>query len=203
MDEEKPLTRRDATTLARRQHLVLSAAHCFIEKGFHQTSTRDIARQAGVSLGNLYNHFASKSDLIAEIAALEADELRGMEHALAGDALPARAVSDFAAAYFDHASRPENAVLAAEITAEAMRNPETADGFVQNQARLLDRLSALLRQAHDDGVMRLDDDPDDVAALLLDLAESAALRVAFTSKAEKRRTRASVLRAVRKLTGMR
>lgn len=203
MNAAPPRTRRDAATQARRQHLVLSAAHCFVEKGFHQTSTRDIARQAGVSLGNLYNHFASKSDLIAEIAALEADELRGMEQALAGNAPPEMAVPVFAAAYFDHASRPENAVLAAEITAEAMRNPETADGFVQNQARLLDRLSALLHQAHEDGVMQLDDEPGEVAALLLDLAESAALRVAFDSPTQKQRTRKSMLRAVRKLTGLR
>ena len=56
----------------RREQIIQAALGCFIEQGFHQTGMRDIAAAAGVSLGNLYNHFARKEELIALIASLEA-----------------------------------------------------------------------------------------------------------------------------------
>lgn len=47
-----------------RKKLILAAAEKqFLKKGFSGTSTRDIARSAGVSLGNLYNHFESKEKI--------------------------------------------------------------------------------------------------------------------------------------------
>ena len=78
--------KREASTLARHKHIVESAAICFIEQGFHQTSVRDIAKRANISLGNLYNHFGNKTALIAEIAALEADNLVEMTKALTSSA---------------------------------------------------------------------------------------------------------------------
>jgi AcrR family transcriptional regulator len=40
---------------------ILQAAHdLFIEQGYHGTAMRQIARQAGIALGGLYNHFPSK-----------------------------------------------------------------------------------------------------------------------------------------------
>jgi AcrR family transcriptional regulator len=40
---------------------ILQAAHdLFVEQGYHGTSMRQIARQAGIALGGLYNHFKSK-----------------------------------------------------------------------------------------------------------------------------------------------
>ena len=68
-------SKRAQATAARRAQLLDAALHCFVVKGFHQTSMRDIAAQAGVSLGSLYNHFDSKSALIAEIAQMESAEL--------------------------------------------------------------------------------------------------------------------------------
>jgi AcrR family transcriptional regulator len=49
-------TRGEQTRLA-----ILQAAHdLFIEQGYHGTSMRQIAREADIALGGLYNHFASK-----------------------------------------------------------------------------------------------------------------------------------------------
>ena len=42
---------------------ILHAAYvCFTKKGFHSTSMSDIAREAGVSVGHLYNFFESRDD---------------------------------------------------------------------------------------------------------------------------------------------
>lgn len=40
-----------------------AAADAFAAKGFHATTTRDIAGRAGLSPAGVYVHFASKEDL--------------------------------------------------------------------------------------------------------------------------------------------
>ena len=47
---------------------ILSAAyHLFIRRGYHGTSMRAIAREAGIALGGIYNHFASKEEIFREV----------------------------------------------------------------------------------------------------------------------------------------
>lgn len=43
---------------------IIEAAHdLFIQQGYHGTSMRQIAAEAGIALGGLYNHFDSKEDV--------------------------------------------------------------------------------------------------------------------------------------------
>lgn len=58
-----------APTLDNRSRILDAASALFGRQGFHGTSTRDIAKAAGVSLGNIYNHFATKEEVF--IALLE------------------------------------------------------------------------------------------------------------------------------------
>src|SRR5687768_17533123 len=44
-----------------------AAREHFIKQGFHATSMRDIARTAEVSLGNLYNYYATKEAIFESI----------------------------------------------------------------------------------------------------------------------------------------
>lgn len=43
------------------------AAELFAEKGFHETTMRDIARRAGMLPGSIYYHFPSKEDLLVGV----------------------------------------------------------------------------------------------------------------------------------------
>jgi AcrR family transcriptional regulator len=56
-----------------RSQILQAALQCFLAKGFHQTSMRDIAQAAGVSLGNLYNHFPGKEAIILAVAVAESE----------------------------------------------------------------------------------------------------------------------------------
>ena len=43
---------------------ILNAAHrLFLERGYHGASMRQIAQEAGIALGGIYNHFQSKEDI--------------------------------------------------------------------------------------------------------------------------------------------
>jgi AcrR family transcriptional regulator len=44
-----------------------AAIELFMEQGYHATSMRQIAERAGLALGGIYNHFASKDDIFEAI----------------------------------------------------------------------------------------------------------------------------------------
>jgi len=83
--DEHPLDPKDLHKKAARltrKNLLLSASECFAEKGYHQTTIREIASKAGVTLGALYHHFKDKKELLMtvnrrrQVVALEI--MRGM-----------------------------------------------------------------------------------------------------------------------------
>lgn len=83
-----PLTRNT------RQDILDAAQRLFTENGYHGTSMRRIAEEAGISLGAAYNHFASKEDiflavfielhpyrdLIARIVSAQGDDIEALMH---------------------------------------------------------------------------------------------------------------------------
>ncbi|MDI3257437.1 MAG: TetR/AcrR family transcriptional regulator [Kyrpidia sp.] len=48
----------------RRQQIVSAAVDLFVKKGFHGTTTREIARESGLSIGALYEYVESKEDVL-------------------------------------------------------------------------------------------------------------------------------------------
>ncbi|MDK2823843.1 MAG: hypothetical protein PWP71_1761 [Clostridia bacterium] len=51
----------------RRQQLLEVASELFIEKGYYETTTKEIAKSAGVSEPVIYQHFTSKHELFFEV----------------------------------------------------------------------------------------------------------------------------------------
>lgn len=48
-------------------HIEEAALRVFTRQGFHGTSVREIAAEAGVSLGNLYNYYKTKEDIFESL----------------------------------------------------------------------------------------------------------------------------------------
>lgn len=59
--------RRERQRTARMEQILDSAAHLFAERGFHRTTTKDIAEAADVAEGTIYNFFETKNDLLFAI----------------------------------------------------------------------------------------------------------------------------------------
>jgi AcrR family transcriptional regulator len=57
------MERRAERTAETRSRIERAALKHFVEKGIAETSIRDIADEARISLGAMYNHFASKEEL--------------------------------------------------------------------------------------------------------------------------------------------
>lgn len=160
----------------RKIEIVTAAVTCFLERGYHQTGIRDIARQAGVSLGNLYNHFAGKEAVLAFIAEMEGRELATFVDLLSEPMDPYVALERFIWDYAAYAARPENALLGLELMAEALRNPAISQVFDGNRRQLVAALTGCLERGVSTGRFRRLDDTRALALMILDTLEGQGLR---------------------------
>jgi TetR/AcrR family transcriptional regulator, cholesterol catabolism regulator len=70
-----PLTEEN---LNRRRREILNAAlHLFVEKGFPETSMREIAEAAGVGKSTLYDYFSSKDEILIAFVVDEVHQIEG------------------------------------------------------------------------------------------------------------------------------
>lgn len=81
----------EPATNSRRAELLRIAAGLFAEKGFKNTTVRDIADAAGILSGSLYHHFDSKESMVDEILRTFQEELFGQYDAILAGDLDARA----------------------------------------------------------------------------------------------------------------
>ena len=75
--------KNQALSNRRRMQIIDAAVKLFIDKGFHKTTTREIAREAGISTGLLYEYVASKEDVLYLVCeAIHAEVEHRVAHAL-------------------------------------------------------------------------------------------------------------------------
>jgi len=58
---------RDLLVAARREQILRAATRVFADKGFSRATTREVAREAGVAEGTIYNYFEDKEALLMAI----------------------------------------------------------------------------------------------------------------------------------------
>lgn len=160
----------------RKLEIVEAAVTCFLEKGYHQTGVRDIVGQAGISLGNLYNHFKGKEAILVFIAEIEGQELSDFNDRLTANDDPCGTLEWFIREYAAYVARPENALLGVEILTEALRNSTIAEVFGRNRDKLISSVSDCITRGAKSGVFKQNTDTRVVACLILDALEGQGLR---------------------------
>lgn len=70
---------RRAGSIATRKQLLTAAHDLFLERGYEATPVRAIADHAGVTIGALYGHFASKQAILLEVVRAMRGTARGRE----------------------------------------------------------------------------------------------------------------------------
>ncbi|WP_088625931.1 TetR/AcrR family transcriptional regulator [Oceanicola sp. 22II-s10i] len=50
-----------------RDRILLASARLFRYNGLHTTTLREVARETGITVGSIYNHFASKEEILDEV----------------------------------------------------------------------------------------------------------------------------------------
>jgi len=65
MEKIQPTKRRQQAERSKNE-IYEASMRLFVERGFEATTIRDIAEAAGVSVGNFYHYFSTKSDVLEE-----------------------------------------------------------------------------------------------------------------------------------------
>jgi len=61
-----------------RQKIIDAGLRLFSEHGYHATSSKKIAREAGVAIGSFYNYFTDKKQLLFELHRIHSERVHGM-----------------------------------------------------------------------------------------------------------------------------
>jgi TetR/AcrR family transcriptional regulator, cholesterol catabolism regulator len=151
----------------RRHELVRQAARLFAEKGYHGTSTGDLAEAMGVRKGSLYAHIDSKADLLWEVAREGAQAFHDALDAVPEELAPAEKVR---LALRGHLRVVSEQLDVATVFIREWRylEGERRDEFVGERRRYEDRFRALFREGRELGELRTD--LDDATATLLALS---------------------------------
>jgi AcrR family transcriptional regulator len=162
MTAQPDLSRADAT----RARLLEAAVIAFAEKGFHATTTRDIASGAGLSPAGVYVHFGSKEELLFNLSRSGHESaLRLLRRAIAEGATPTEQLETLMARFSEwhveqyqvaRVVQYEHHHLTAEHHAEVLALRKEMDSLVRD---VLDRGVA-------DGTFAVDDSADTALALL-------------------------------------
>lgn len=115
------------TPEARRQQILDAACDVVRQAGFHGASMAEIAKAAGLSVGQIYRYFENKEAMVAAIVAQDLAEMREKFAEL--ESRPGTLLD----AMVDHIDEavckcydPRRAPLVLEVMAEASRNPKVA-----------------------------------------------------------------------------
>jgi len=79
------------TKLATRERIIEVAQQLFAAKGFESTTTRDIAREAEIGVGTLFNYFPNKEAIVANLLA---DAVAGAHRRFAADGTKADSLAE-------------------------------------------------------------------------------------------------------------
>lgn len=155
---ENPISTRRERRIQRRRALILdAAARLFAEKGFHRTTTRDIAKAADVSEGTLYNYFETKDELLMGIMGqlVESQQMEArLDEGLPGDA------RDFLRAMlrYHKATTEEVGPMYQAVFSEILVDPDLRQRYYREL--VLPRLLVVedhLRHRKDMGQIKIDD----------------------------------------------
>src|SRR5499433_2941113 len=115
---------------ARRSQILDAATQVFASKGFNRATIRDVAQNAGVADGTIYNYFANKTDLLFGLLDRLNDTERRPASLAQATAAPVADFEDAFRAYFRAYVRERvevlwsNADLFRAVLPELLANPD-------------------------------------------------------------------------------
>jgi AcrR family transcriptional regulator len=141
------------TKLATRERILEVAQQLFGAHGFETTTTRDIAREAEIGVGTLFNYFPSKETIVASLVA---EAVAGAHRRLAADSPKADSLEEELFAFVAAGLRklkPLRKNLPAVL--ETVLNPLVTEERTENQSLRASHLEAVNRLAALHGIAEL------------------------------------------------
>ncbi|HTZ64631.1 MAG TPA: helix-turn-helix domain-containing protein [Solirubrobacteraceae bacterium] len=171
----------------RREEILEAAKACFARQGFHATSMRDIYRECGLSPGAVYNHFASKDEIVRALGEQRLREALSQREALALIEDPIEALRLLAAGTREALVREEDLLLDLQLAAEALRNDSIAEVSREAFDATLETVVGLIGRAQRTGHLDRQIDPDALARVLVGVFQGVVVQTAIGAPPERER----------------
>ncbi|GAA1772164.1 TetR/AcrR family transcriptional regulator [Nocardioides hankookensis] len=147
----------ETASATRRDELLAIAAGLFAEKGFKNTTVRDIADSAGILSGSLYHHFDSKESMVDEILRTFQEELFGQyDEILASDADPKAQLEQAVLVSFDAIDKHRAEVAIFQNEAAYLLTFDRFSYLADRNQQSREVWLTLLQNGIDAGVLRAD-----------------------------------------------
>lgn len=136
---------------AKRTQLVDAAVRLFISKGFHQTTTREIAKAAGFSIGTLYEYIESKEDVLYLVCDSIHEEMQSrLEETIRAQHSTRESLEQSIAAYFRVCDRMQDSILLI-YRETASLIPESQQYVLKNEGRITELFERIIATGVDTG----------------------------------------------------
>lgn len=120
----------------RHRQIIDAAVQLFINQGFHKTTTRQIARAAGFSIGSLYEYIASKEDILYLVCdAIHAEVERGVSEAMTIASGGRNPLADVIREYFLVCNRMSDHILLIYQETQSLP-PQWRKKVLENEVRI-------------------------------------------------------------------
>ncbi|MBW2619630.1 MAG: TetR/AcrR family transcriptional regulator [Deltaproteobacteria bacterium] len=140
----------------RRLQIIQAAVGLFIEKGFHQTTIRQIAAQAGLSIGSLYEYVRSKEDILYLVCDhIHAEMERRLRASISQAADGREALVQAVKAYFAVCDALADDILLIYQETKSLA-PEARSYVLDNDARLTGLFEEILNRGAADHSLSVD-----------------------------------------------
>lgn len=167
------MTEQTEKQRAKKKQIIAAAIRCFVEKGFHATSTAEICKAARMSPGNLFHYYPTKNAIIEAIALQDQADFATLLQIEQVTDSTIETVITIMTRLIQLYNEPTYARLSLEIIAEASRNPAINNTFIENEKIVRQRLVDILRHGVSNGQIDPELSIENTASWLMTIADGA------------------------------
>jgi AcrR family transcriptional regulator len=163
----------------RREEILAAAKRCFARDGFHATSMRDIYRACSMSPGAVYNHFASKEEIVRALGEAALREAEAQRAALEDIEDPIEAMRLLAAGTREALLHEETLLMHLQLAGESVRNEAVAEFSRLAFEATHETVTGLIGRAQNAGLLDRTLDADALARVLIGVFQGVVMQTAI------------------------
>ncbi len=189
---------REKNKLEKLHRIKAAARKLFIQKGFDDTTTREIAHVAGVGIGTVFTYADNKRDLLFLIANEDLAEVTGRAEASVRDEVPClqNLVTVFRHHYEFFGRQPElSRLMLREMT--FYDSGRQADGFQETRNRVIRLVGNVVKKALDRGTINSSENPEFIGWVAFSIYQVELRRWLTTKKLDTENGVETLQRALR------
>jgi AcrR family transcriptional regulator len=166
----------------RRQQILMAAWKCFSEKGYHETTMRDISKSLGLSTGAVYRYFKGKDEILEGLQSLSQESNTQLFDTMDQSGTAKEAFAVFFNANFKDCTVQELMLSTRAnmmLLLEALKHPNIRDMYQPLYRNLIENVARSIRKGIDGGEFRSDLDPELLAHYLYALFTGLQMQLAL------------------------